>query len=100
MFSDILKRFRNFCPFFSLYSVEMATSKYTKFRHASKIHIYTVYIVSYFYRPFYSVSFTRNTPKTVPGVKWELIYSRMNSKISSWNSLTWTHIDLAFLQIT
>jgi len=35
MFSDILQRFRNFDATFSLYSVEMATSKYTKFRHAS-----------------------------------------------------------------
>jgi len=35
MFSDILQRFLNFGAIFSLYSVEMETSKYTKFRHAS-----------------------------------------------------------------
>jgi len=35
MFSDILQRSLNFGANFSLYSVEMATSKYIKFRHAS-----------------------------------------------------------------
>jgi len=35
MFSDILQRFQNFGATISLYSVEMATNKYTKFCHAS-----------------------------------------------------------------
>jgi len=37
MFSDILQRFCYFGAIFSIYSVEMATSKYIKFRHASSV---------------------------------------------------------------
>jgi len=39
MFSDILQRFLNFGAFFSSISVEMTTSKQTKFRHASMKYV-------------------------------------------------------------
>jgi len=41
MFSDILQRFLNFGAFFLSISVEMTTSKQTKFRHASIKYVTT-----------------------------------------------------------